>query len=107
MNILFLIQGYGRKIWYINRNYTTEISRITTTTANPSVSTNSTMDLNDKPAMKDVSGNKLLNHSIFVIPVAVVIVSVVVIVALYVYLRRNPADTNFHGQNIDLIQRES
>ena len=80
------------------------------------------MDLNDKPAMEDVSGNKLLNHSItnttkqshdstgiavIVIPVAVVIVSVVVIVALYVYLRRNPADTNFHGQNIDLIQRES
>lgn len=77
------------------------------------------MDLNDKPAMKDVSGNKL-NHSItdttkqshdstdivvIVIPVALVIVTVVVIVVLC--LRRKAADTNIHGQDINLIRSES
>lgn len=70
--------------------------------------------------MKDVSGNKILNHSItnttkqshdstgiavIVIPVALVIVTVVVIVVLC--LRRKAADTNIHGQDINLIRSES
>lgn len=116
-------QGYGRELYFTNRNYTTEFPRTTDITANLSLSTNSTMALNDKPAMEDVLWNKHVrsNHTItdttkksvdstiivgIVIPVALVIFAIVIIVLLCVCKSRrgSATDVNTSGQNIGLME---